>query len=198
MAKIMQAAMPVAGLGVHNYLVLVDNSGNVVRELHGVAKAADGSLGSWTINGTLFASNAVTWNTYATDAKHELASGTMAQMSQIFSAGEACATSITDKAVSYNVFAAGSSYNSNSAFITMAACMGLNSKAADMPGFEPGVGKFVLSESEINAIKDLYRFDQPIPTWPEPSSGNAEPIADTSVTLVGVQDIQDVQDAVLY
>lgn len=195
MATIVQAAMPVAGFGVHNYLALVDGSGNVVKELHGVARASDGTLASWTISGTLFATNSVSWNTFATDAKHQLASGTMDQMSRLFSAGEACATSITDKAVSYDVLASGSSYNSNSAFITMAACMGLDSKTADMPGYEPGVSKFVLSESEIKAIKDLFRFDLPVPTYPEPSSGNAPTIADTSVTLVGVQ---DDQDAVYY
>ncbi|WP_374585322.1 hypothetical protein [Pseudoduganella sp.] len=189
MAKIIQAAMPVMGFGVHNYLALVDNSGNVVRELHGVARDGNGNLASWTTTGTLFATNSVSWNTFSTDAKHELASGTMTQMSQLFSAGEACATSITEKAVTYGVLAGGNSYNSNSAFISMAACMGLDTKVADMPGYEPGVDKHVLTQSEINAIRDLFRFDLPVPTWPEPSSGNAAPIADTSVTLVGVSDV---------
>ena len=154
MAKIVQAAMPVAGLGVHNYIVLVNDAGQNVGEIHGTAQNGQTFAGAMT--GELYAGTNISLGTWATDNKSVMAQGSFEQMLNLFNAGREGAERINEKDLNYGVLASGDTYNSNSVFRAIAESMGLGEAIADMPGWEPGVDKSPLSWGEIQVIQDIF------------------------------------------
>lgn len=175
MAKIVQAGMPVAGFGVHNYWVLLDNAGTKVGEIHGVA-TKDGVAQSWVIyNGKLEVRTDVTFNTFDTDQKKTVAMGTMEEMANIFEAGKMAAGYMNAQNLSYAAIPiASSSYNSNSAFSTVGKAMNINpNEIIPFSGVEPGKGRISLSDTVINFIQNFFGIGNVetgpplIPAWPD-------------------------------
>lgn len=198
MAKIVQAAMPVAGVGVHNYVALVNDAGQVIGEIHGTAQ--NGTTLSNAMSGDLYAGSDISWNTWATDEKHVMAQGSEADMKNLFEAGQEAAARITAGDYTYDLFASGDAFNSNSVFRTVATVMGLEGAIADMSGWEPGVDETVLSWGEIDVIMELFGIvggEKWDPFWDQSVEGGSIKIDDDSLadgpilhaTLAGINEV---------
>lgn len=154
--KIVEAQAPVLGAGGHNYWVLLDNSGNRVGELHGFQTDANGEPATTGVGGDLkvFTDRSMGYN--ASTPQAVVFDGTQAEAMALWGAATDCGDLINLKNYDYNAFDSFGGHNSNSVASTLAACMGVTE--VNLGSFTPGMGEVILSNSEIEYVRQSYGF----------------------------------------
>ncbi len=154
--KIVEAQAPVLGAGGHNYWVLLDNSGNKVGELHGFQIDSNGNPSTSGVGGTLKVFDNYTMGYSPSTTQAVVFDGTQSEAMALWGAASDCGDLITLKKYDYNAFDSFGGHNSNSAASTLAACMGVTE--ANLGSFTPGKGDVILSNSEIENVRQDYGF----------------------------------------
>lgn len=141
------------GLAGHNYLVLKDGEGDVIKELHGLA--TDTATEHWKYIGTNKTDILQVWEFYG--SKNYLASkkfpgiilaeGPQEAIETLWTKGSACIPAINEQKIPYppyGVRVGGDTENSNSVAYTLTLCMGLDTRHIGI--FTPGSKKNLLAE----------------------------------------------------
>lgn len=140
------------GLAGHNYLVLKDDSGNIKKELHGLA--TDPTTGAWKYVGANKDDALRAWEfdgprAYEANKKTPgviLYQGDYTSTLAHWSKGESCVEKINDLHISYpplGVSVRGETENSNSVAYTLTKCMELPN--GNVGWFTPGSKKDLLN-----------------------------------------------------
>jgi hypothetical protein len=140
------------GLAGHNYLVLRDENGSIVKELHGLA--TDKETYTWKYIGTRGTDLLQVWEftgprNYLSSKQYPgvvLTQGHETAMEATWSKGEDCVSEINKKQIPYPPFGIsikGETENSNSVAYTLALCMNLDPHHIGI--FTPGSQKNLLA-----------------------------------------------------
>jgi hypothetical protein len=135
------------GLAGHNYLVLRNGGGEIVKELHGLA--TDATTNTWKYVGTNKSDILHAWEfngprDYLSSKEYPgivLTSGNEETIQSVWSKGEGCVESINEKNIPYPPFGIrlqGETKNSNSVAYTLTLCMNLDVHHIGIftPGFQ--------------------------------------------------------------
>ena len=140
------------GIAGHNYLVLRDASGEIEKELHGLA--TDSLTKQWKYVGTSPTDVLHAWEfdgsrSYVAEKTYSgiiMAEGDADTIKSLWVKGEECVPSINEKDIPYPPFGVnihGDTENSNSVAYTLSLCMGLNTKHLGL--ITPGEGRNLLN-----------------------------------------------------
>jgi hypothetical protein len=170
--RIAQAQLPLLnGIAGHNFLVLLDPNGEIVGELHGMARDAKGKLKSIgnmpddrlksaeypgdiekpPINGPLYQPHF---------AQAELASGDQATIMNLWNAAKAAGAKLNERDIQYPWMGLGP--NSNSFASTLIAAMGLNEPPmVGSAPIMPGARHMLLDPRAIQDIQRQFKIGAP-------------------------------------
>jgi hypothetical protein len=156
-AKFVQAAAPATSNGMHYYLVLINDQGQVSDQINGFQRGTDGTLNQSGVGGTLYVAsvNDGVGSAYsASSPQVVLAQGDFSTLQAQWSSGLAAGSLINGHEYSYNAFDTLGGHNSNAAANTVAIAMGLH--IADLTNsmwvFAPGQTDVILSSYEIGQV----------------------------------------------
>lgn len=151
---IVQAQLPVAGLGGHNLLVIKDPNGKVIAEVDGLATGANGipkPMGYLPSDTLKF--HSFTGAEYYRESLHQttLFSGTYTEVMQRWAAAKEAGERINDKDLHYPFMGLGR--NSNSVASTLIKAMGLEEPKNTGPALiMPGKGVILLEPEKVQEI----------------------------------------------
>ena len=183
----------VAIAGAHNYFAMLNDAGQVVRQIHGLAVDSNGNVNTAALTGTLKIFTDRWMNLDNSVARVDVASGTEAQMNNLFDAAADCAEIANGMNLQYDLFASGSAFNSNSAASTMAKCMGIQEPSSLSWRMTPGQGEIVIEQSAI----DFILYDHGIGggnggiLWPE---YDTDSIHNETASIIGISNNNQVTE----
>jgi hypothetical protein len=139
------------GLAGHNYLVLKNQNGDVISELHGLA--TDTTTGKWKRMGTTGKETLKVWefdkSIYDTEEKNfpgiVISIGDKNLIENTWQNIKNCASQINNENIKYSRFGfniKGGTNNSNSVAYTLSQCIGINTRHLGL--ITPGDGKNLL------------------------------------------------------
>ncbi len=143
----------ILGVAGHNYLVLRDDTGNIIRELHGLA--TDNETNTWKYIGIKSGDLLKVWEFSSTEnyiaqksyAGITLMTGTKEETVTLWAKALVCKGKINQQDILYPPFGVnigGDTENSNSVAYTLTLCMGLDAEHVGL--FTPGSTKNLLEE----------------------------------------------------
>jgi len=172
MAKIVAGQTSAVVIGGHDLWAFYDDNGKLIQQINGFA-SNNGVVTTTALTGTLVATYAYKMPDFTVSSPQQVVlQGTMDQLMPYWDAAKACADSITQLALSYEI----SYQNSNSVYSTIGACMNLtapNVGAWYTP--TPGLDNILLNNQVISAIIESHGLgaggSHPLyPIYPQPKS----------------------------
>lgn len=168
--KIVQSQYAIAGGAAgHNLFVLMDDSGKVLKEMDGLATAADGSIKpiGYLPSDQLKFYNFDGSYLYSPDQNQQaVAEGTAQQMLNMWGAAADCGNAMNALNLSYPMFGLGA--NSNSVASTLAQCMGVQEANLSW-AWTPGQGTLLLSADVIQGIQSSHGIGSAPAPAPDPT-----------------------------
>jgi hypothetical protein len=149
--KIIEASNSVLLIGSHQYFILQDDSGKEIAQLNGFVVGADGIPNTTGFTGTLQVRSDYGSDSSAATTKMVVFSGSQQDTMKLWNAAVQCGVAINAQNYSYSWSDSFGGHNSNSAFSTLAKCMGVAD--LDLGGATPGLHDIILDANTIAYIR---------------------------------------------
>lgn len=177
--KIIQAQKDIIGIGSHNFIVLINDVGQEIAQLHGW-QVKNGVVDVSGVGGQLQVRTDHTYNLNdpAID-RGILWEGTATEGYQLWEIAKDCAEVINDLNYDYNMFDTFGGHNSNAAASTLIECMDL--PEIDLDGWSPGTNEIIIDTATIEHI----RQENGRPKENQPYNPGSLPSNDPLVAITG-------------
>jgi len=149
--QIIQAQKDVAGIGSHNFLVLIGDNGQQKGQLHGW-QIKNGVISVTGVGGTLQVRDTAGYSLNDPSVDRAVIwEGDAAEGTRLWNIASDCGEKINELNYDYNLFDSFGGHNSNAAASTLVECMELD--WVDLDGFSPGEGEIIIDTATMEVIQ---------------------------------------------